>query len=311
MTISALDLLSKLSSAFQVQNEVFSKEEIKKKINEIKYLSTQKKIPKITLRKEIIHLENQFKKIEFLEEALERQKRLEKSRIAALKRQNEALKKKLALSGDQDLTKKVNKLTHLIGDSLAKSEVKNDVELSEKIAEEMKQTWNSMNDQSSETIGSSSPLQIALSDEGKIEDLRRMDMLKRRIEMLKQELEITQFRDPNGEKTKIIEAQIRDLESAILKFAERHPELIITEVGTAEFTSPESDLPDFLASDLPLKDSSVGEEDDKEKLPKEFTGSTSSIPGIKHDLIFNPLPPPSEADEKKDLPLPPPPKRIV
>jgi len=309
MTISALDLLSKLSSAFQVQNEVFSKEEIKKKINEIKYLSTQKKIPKITLRKEIIHLENQFKKIEFLEEALERQKRLEKSRIAALKKQNEALKKKLALSGDQDLTKKVNKLTHLIGDSLAKSEVKNDVELSEKIAEEMKQTRNSMNDQHPET---SSSLQTGLSDGGKIEDLRRMDMLKRRIEMLKQELEITQYRDPNSEKTKIIETQIHDLEEAILNFAERHPELIITEVGTAEFTSPESDLPDFLASDLPVKDSPIGEEDDKEKLPKEFIGSSSSsIPGIKHDLIFNPLPPPSEADEKKDLPLPPPPKRIV
>ena len=55
-----IQLLSRISSIAQREKESFSKTEIIKKINEIKYLSSQKKVPKLTLRKEIIHLENQL-----------------------------------------------------------------------------------------------------------------------------------------------------------------------------------------------------------------------------------------------------------
>ncbi len=126
-------LLQKTAALFQREKESFSKTEIVKKINEIKYLSAQKKIPKLSLRKEIIHLENQLQGIFELEKKLLLQKKRESAEITAMKRQNERLKKKLEVAEDKELQKKVNKLSYLLGDYLAKYGSKKDIETTEKL----------------------------------------------------------------------------------------------------------------------------------------------------------------------------------
>ena len=59
-SFKAMLLLMKVARIFEQQQFSFSKQEILSKINEIKYLSSQKKVPKLTLRKEILHLENKL-----------------------------------------------------------------------------------------------------------------------------------------------------------------------------------------------------------------------------------------------------------
>lgn len=123
-------LLAHLSNAYRHEKEFFSKEAIGKKINEIKYLSAQKKVPKLTLRREILHLEEQLKSITEFEKSLLKQKRQESAKIAILKKQNEVLQKRLAAVQDKDLHKKVEKLSHLLADAMAKSSTQN-VEISQ------------------------------------------------------------------------------------------------------------------------------------------------------------------------------------
>ncbi|HLC91363.1 MAG TPA: hypothetical protein VJI15_06370 [Candidatus Nanoarchaeia archaeon] len=193
MTLEALALLEKLADASQRDREIISKEEIKKKINEIKYLSTQKKVPKLTLRKEIIHLENEFKKMDVLEQKIGRLQKSHHAKVASLKKENAALRQRLAATGDGDISNKVNKLSHLIGESLAKKEVHDDVLLSEKIAQDIKDAP---------------------------EAAQRATMMKQRLDMLKQELENSKAKEAeNPEKIGIIEQMIANVEQSLAQFA--------------------------------------------------------------------------------------------
>ena len=55
--LKARQLLVKAAQMSLKEREIFSKERLVQRLQEIKYLGSQKKVPKITLRKEIIHLE--------------------------------------------------------------------------------------------------------------------------------------------------------------------------------------------------------------------------------------------------------------
>ena len=125
-----IQLLSKISSIAQREKESFSKPEIIKKINEIKYLSSQKKVPKLTLRKEIIHLENQLKGVMELERKLLLEKNKESTKVIALKRQMEMIKNKLH-ADEGEIDKKVERLSHLLGEHLARKEVSREVTFAE------------------------------------------------------------------------------------------------------------------------------------------------------------------------------------
>ena len=92
-----------------MQVESFSKQEIVKKLNEIKYLTTQKRIPKLTLRKEILHLESKLKKILQLEKRIAKEEKKDSTKVKALKAEVETLKNKLNAAEDKDLAKKVQK----------------------------------------------------------------------------------------------------------------------------------------------------------------------------------------------------------
>ena len=101
-------------------------------------MSAQKKIPTITLRKEIIHLEQKLQSIFDIEKKLLTEEKRESTKVQTLKKQISTLRARLASVEDKDLQKKVDKLSHLLGECLAKSNVAEDVALTHKVTEELK-----------------------------------------------------------------------------------------------------------------------------------------------------------------------------
>ena len=65
--MKAVQLLLQAATLYHEQKESFSKTEILKRINQIKYLSKKKGSSKFDIRKEIIKLENQMQDIFELE----------------------------------------------------------------------------------------------------------------------------------------------------------------------------------------------------------------------------------------------------
>lgn len=113
-------LLTKLARQYQRKQLAIPKEKIKKNIAQLKKLSSQKKVPKLTLRKEIKHLEDQLESIFDIEKALLKSTKKESTQVRSLKRQITVLKKKLAATNSKELHQRVGKLTHLLGECLAK-----------------------------------------------------------------------------------------------------------------------------------------------------------------------------------------------
>ncbi|HLC82130.1 MAG TPA: hypothetical protein VJH68_05735 [Candidatus Nanoarchaeia archaeon] len=132
-------LLSRAAGEYVGGRKKFSKEEIVKRINEIKYLSSQKKVPKLTLRKEIIHLESKLRQVFELEKELLQQEKKESAKIILLKDEIGLLKKRIALSEDKDLQKKVDTLSNLLGESLAKQTIIEEIAVARKASDEHKQ----------------------------------------------------------------------------------------------------------------------------------------------------------------------------
>jgi hypothetical protein len=127
-------LLTRAAEAYIGEKKAFSKEEIVKRVNEIKYLSSQKKVPKLTLRKEIIHLETRLQDIFELEKKMYAKEKAESIKVSALKKEITLLKKRIATSEDKDLQKKVDKLSHLLGETLARKVSVEDVALTREIS---------------------------------------------------------------------------------------------------------------------------------------------------------------------------------
>ncbi len=133
-----MQLLGKAARVYQTKKQALSKEEITKKINQIKYLSEQKNISRFTIKKEIMLLENQLQGVFELEKQLRKRKKEESSQVTSLKKQINVLKSQLAACGDKELPHKVDKLSHLLAEFLAKRGTAADVELSKKALEELK-----------------------------------------------------------------------------------------------------------------------------------------------------------------------------
>jgi len=127
-TLQAYNFLIKAAGMQERRKELFSRAEISKRINEIKYLSSQKKIPKLSLRKEIVNLEQQLHKLTKLEEDLAKDKRKESARVSFLKRQNQLLKQRLAATADKEMGHKVEKISYLLSECLAKQQTSDDIE---------------------------------------------------------------------------------------------------------------------------------------------------------------------------------------
>lgn len=217
-------LLIKAAQMSRNERETFSKQEIVQKINEIKYLSAQKKVPKLTLRKEIIHLENKLKEVLELEKKLYRYTSSESAKVTGLKRQIKTLKENAAYSKDEDMSKKVNKLSHLLGESLAKKEIKEDVALSQKVVKELKGE-----DQKAAKEKKLNP-----------EMIEKAHALQDRLNALRQEIKIYQeLETKSPEEMKVMETQAKLIQQKLRQFYEKHPELLTQDLGPIEIKPTE------------------------------------------------------------------------
>lgn len=126
-SLKSKQLLVKAAKLSQKKEEKSSKREIRKKIHQIKYLTSRKKVPKITLRKEINRLENQLRSVFLMETELKEKEKKNSKEIAAFKKQIKEMKQKMAAAKDVDLRKKVDKLSHLVGDLAARESAKKEV----------------------------------------------------------------------------------------------------------------------------------------------------------------------------------------
>lgn len=136
-TLKAQQFLYKAASLTELQKETFSHEEIVKKVNEIKYLIDQKKTPRFIIKNEIQNLEEELKTVSNLEKSLQKSRSQESTQVKLLKKKIELLKKRLSIAEDKELPKKVEKLSHLLGEMLAKYGTQEDVELSRKLLAEV------------------------------------------------------------------------------------------------------------------------------------------------------------------------------
>ncbi len=296
-SLKTKQLLLKAAKYLDKERAKFSRQEIIKKINEIKYLSAQKKVPRLTLRKEIIHLENRLGTVIESEKKLLKKKKEESTKVQALKKQIVSLKKKLTTYEDKNLDKKVEKLSHLLAEFLAKHGSKEDIELSKKVLKEVKikdkklkaklktvqvkkkkgkKKINVKNKEKPkharhavkrEKVGE----KIAPLTENEIV---RVKELQNRLAFLKKEL--LQTKDFSPEQIKIMKEKANFIERKLNEYYDQHPELLTVEEKKSKVV------------ESPIK---AGE--------------------VKHTLMIGQGAVPSKAKEKEpeeELPLPPPPK---
>ena len=298
MNLNAYQLLQSASQHYWQGRQTFSKEEIQKKINEIKYLSAQKKVPRITLRKEIIHLENKLQSIFNLEQAILHQKRRESGKVLALKRQIQALQQRLATAEDKDLQKKVDRLTHLLGDYLAQRKVKEEVKVH--LVPKMRRK---------------SLARITLGEtEVVTEEMRsRVRNLQERVQLLKQAAEVSRGLGKDKE-VQSLQMKITVMEGKVQQYLQKHPELMIE---LAELPEPalleveaeteEEQVKHTILFGLSATPGVLGEAGEKTKgIGRENAGFEGrAAEEVREEMTEEDL------ELEKELPLPPPPKRKV
>lgn len=305
---NAYQLLRETAREYHHQRETFSTVEIAARINEIKYLSAQKKVPKISLRKEIVHLERQLSTIREVEQHLLNQKKHESAKVKSMKKQIGELQGRLAATEDKDMQQKLDRLSQLLGDYLAKKTTEEEVKAAiadiklvkaEKgkplitKSEKMQHKLSPLLAQ--ERYGPSvqkgrislfAPIESSPAPPAEIqEDMQpRIKGLQQRVELLKGELELLQILKKDARAQGVAE-KITFLEQKLNEYWKR--------------------------AEVPLEPVATKPEVVVEK------------PGIKHTLLFAPpfekstelmeeKSPQKMTDEEleleKELPLPPPPK---
>lgn len=242
--LNAYQLLFNAAHETEYQKQAFSTQEIVKRINEIKYLSAQKKVPRLSLRKEIVHLENKLESIFEVEKKLAAQKRRESAKITALKQQNADLLKRIAAAGDEDVQKRMQRLTSLLGEYAAQKNA----------AEDIKAAWSELQGSTSRS-DMNAPAPVI----SKVETQERIAALQDRLIMLKQELEIQKV---SGKK-----ALVQQLEQKV-PLIEEKLESIGARTSTSMVRSPEiKHTLLFKSPSLPVIDAEDMEEEKELPLP--------------------------------------------
>lgn len=198
-SLKAQQLLHELARLSDKQRGSFSREEIISKINQIKYLSGQRSIPKVQIKREIAQLEEQMHKVFDLEAQLKKLKKNDAEKTALLKKQIAALRAKIAQSEDRDLSKKVARLSYLLGDLLAKRGTSEDIKTNERLLKEME-------------------VRLYLPAKKKVIEVAGVDKsssLKEKLAVLKQKVEGYKSAGLDPIKISMIEIQIAELERKI------------------------------------------------------------------------------------------------
>ena len=297
-SLQAIQLLTTAARLARDERESFSKVEINKKLQDIKYLSSQKKVPRLSLRKDIIHLENQLQGVLELEERFARQKDKESITVASLKQQLSALKNKLRAVEDLDLDKKVDHLSFLLGEHLAKREIAGEVALAEAVApasllssEEEAQTPEAAEkkveeaEQKAEEAKQETEELREAQHQASLDTGKKAAMLQKRLEALKGELDIHRaLESKSPREVKELEGKIALFEGKLQQYYEQHPEAMLLEVGTV-------DVPvDFeVKHKMLFPQAEVKEEGKVEELPEEMKELQRALP----------LPPPPRMKKKE------------
>jgi hypothetical protein len=248
-------LLKEVSRTLQKERETFSRQEIVKKMNEIKYLSKQKKVPKLSLQKEIRHLEKKLSGVFELEQKMLKNKKSESSKVAILKKQINQLKKRLAANEQKDLHKKVEKLSHLLGELMAKQETKTHVNLNKKVQRKSSKS-------KSKPVSKQKPTSTNNSNKAII--------LQERLEALKEEMEANpQLSTKNPKKAQLIEKNIVSLQEKLnqcLGVAKNIPTAIKTKMPDSGDGQIKHKML-FEAPPSPVEDETIPKTDLDDELP--------------------------------------------
>ncbi|MFH0701280.1 MAG: hypothetical protein V2A62_02495 [Candidatus Woesearchaeota archaeon] len=280
-TLKAQQFLYKIASLTELQKETFSHVEIIKKVNEIKYLIDQKKTPRFIIKKEIQNLEEELKTISDLEKSLQKSRNQESVQVKLLKKKIDLLKKRLSIAEDKELPKKVEKLSHLLGEMLAKYGTQEDVELSRKLLAEVSPKKKLL--KTAQKIIAETPTRPLLNRD-------KLQSLLSRVETLRFELEKSKIlhKNPNalalGNKLGMIEDKLKQLLAATV------PPEAITPI-------PENVLPEDIKHDLLFGVPAMSSSN------LSSAGSASMAPSA---TVF-PLSLEASSDFE-ELPLPPPPR---
>ncbi len=182
---NAAQLLAIAAREYQLRRETFSTAEIVSRINEIKYLSTQKKVPKLSLRKEIIHLETKLQTVLNLEQRMLKQKHRESAKEKMLKKQVAELKNRLAAAHNKDVQKKLDRITGLLGDYVAKKRTEEEVRAA------IAQLKGIEKEKAAKSLKTTATAQQPESSLSSVQDEQpRIAMLQQRLRMLKGEWEL-------------------------------------------------------------------------------------------------------------------------
>lgn len=272
---NAYQLLTEAAREYHHQRETFSTAEISARINEIKYLSAQKKVPKLSLRKEIVHLERQLSTVMDVEQQMLNRKKQESAKVKSMKKQITELRGRLAAAADKDVQKKLDRVTLLLGDYLAQKTTEEEVRAAIADLKLVKTEKGKPKPTILMKTAPSVPLEIS-------EDLQpRITELQQRLEMLKGELELLRILKKDSRAQGVAEK---------IALLERKLKGYIT--PATETATP-------------------AEKTEKVTLPPPVVEK----PEIKHTILFAPPsqePAQKVTDEdlelEKELPLPPPPK---
>ncbi|MDO8511086.1 MAG: hypothetical protein Q7S55_02880 [Nanoarchaeota archaeon] len=230
-SLHALQLLTTAARLAQQEHEFIPKAEITKKLEDIKYLSSQKKVPRLSLRKEIIHLESQLQGILGLEERFARQKDKESITVASLKQQIMALKNKLRAVEDLELDKKVEHLSFLLGEHLAKREVASEVAMTKAAAIPPVP----VEAPASEEKGEAAEYGTDEKHQASLDVAKKAAMLQKRLDSLKREAEIhRELETKNPQEMLLIEEKIKLFEEKLQQYYEQHPEAMLQEMASVE-----------------------------------------------------------------------------
>ena len=320
-SLRARQLLFSVASLYSKQREAFSKEEIVKKINEIKYLSSQKKVPKLSIRKEIVHLENKLQGVFDLERKLTIKQKKESSKISALKKQIKVLQEKLEMSSDPQMQKKIEKLSHVLGDYMAKEKTAQDVDLHKEMEKKpFAQRKNVVT--SVPTVSSKSfTMQVHKQDTLSPATIKRIEELEDRFEGDKHELEIhkrLETKDPD--KIELLEQKLDKVGDVLRGYYDKYPELVKRKtIGMEEPAKPEVVESPLEAADTGVKHTMLLQTPEVTPIIQEK--NHADVPVLGENSATQPVIPagvPTEADDdddeitdleiERELPLPPPPK---
>jgi hypothetical protein len=290
--LRSIQVLLTVAKHLEKERLSFSRQEIVKKMNEVKYLSAQKKVPRLTLRKEIIHLENRLKGVFDFEKKLHKQEKADKGKMSSLKRQVTILHKKLDACQDKDLNKRLEKISHLIGEFLAKHGTEIDVELSRQLMEELKIKEKKVKIKKVKKPQQTVKTVKTLSSEEK----NRIEQLHRRLKALKQQIDIDEeLGNKDQKQLEVLDHKVLILEEKLEEYYKKFPELIkehnkVDEVENVVVNSPI---------------------EVKEEVKHTILLGSNVSSSTKDDLIMGSVPQydiKTDQELESELPLPPPPR---